>query len=72
MYFIPKDGIDCNKEEITLKVKDSKFISEILLSPFIRRGMKGFMLKSLKKALSDVDNIADRITHSDILENGRK
>lgn len=69
MYFIPKDGTDCNKEEITLKVKDPKFISEILLSPFIRRDMKGFMLTSLKNVLSD---IADCITHSRILENGRK
>lgn len=72
MYFIPKDGADYNEEEITLNVKNSKFISEILLSPFIRRDMKVFMLQSLKKALSDVDNIADCITHSHILENGRK
>lgn len=69
MYFIPKDSAAYSEDKITLKVKDAKFISEALLSPFIPCKMKGFLYTSIRQVLP---TISDKIHHSGILENTRK
>lgn len=69
MYFVPKKPLKSDDGQITLKVKDTKFISEVLLSPFIPRKIKGFPYTSIRQVLPA---ISDKIHPSHILEKARK